>query len=152
MNVFLLDIGSTFIKYSVFDTTTQECVFSDKLAFPEPSVNDGVRFCDNNGILIYAFDTGKMLSASFTFYLSQNYILEVSTDGKNYTIVADYSEGGKVPHLEGGGNEKAITVNPFSYGAGESGVFYVRIRNTDTSKGFGGCISKFTMDYTKEEN
>lgn len=149
---FLVSVKNGIATYKRTVRTNSLGEDNEFLYFNSAGVNDGVRFCDNNGILIYAFDTGKMLSASFTFYLSQNYILEVSTDGKNYTIVADYSEGGKVPHLEGGGNEKAITVNPFSYGAGESGVFYVRIRNTDTSKGFGGCISKFTMDYTKEEN
>lgn len=44
MKVFLLDIGSTFIKYSVFDTDSQICTFTDKRPFPEPTVCDGVRF------------------------------------------------------------------------------------------------------------
>ena len=149
---FLVSVKNGIATYKRTVRTNSLGEDNEFLYFNSAGVNDGVRYCDNNGILIYVFDTGKMLSASFTFFLAQNYILEVSTDGKNYTVVADYSEGGKVPHLEGGGNDKSFVINPFSYGAGESGVFYVRIRNTDTSKGFGGCISKFTMDYTKEDN
>lgn len=129
------------------NSTNEDFEFLD---FNSAGVNSGVRFCDNGGILIYAFDLSDMLSAKFTFYLAQNYILEVSTDGENYTVVADYSEGGKVPHLPGGGNDTTFTLDPSTYGAKGGGVFYVRIRNCYPSKGFGGCISRFIMEYTKE--
>ena len=45
MKCFLLDVGSTFIKYAVYDNVTYEVIYSDKLPFPEPTFFDGVRFC-----------------------------------------------------------------------------------------------------------
>ena len=93
-----------------------------------------------------------MLSAIITFTLSQNYILEISTDGVNYEIVADYSQGGKIPHLTTGGNNTNIKVDLFAYGAEEADVVYVRLRNTDPSKGWGGSIHQFVMEYSKKAN
>ena len=122
----------------------------DFIEYSDADSNGGIRYCDNARQLIYAFDVSDKLSATYTFYLSQNYILEVSTDGENYVIVADYSEGGKVPHLTTGGNEKGIKVDLFAYGADEADIMYVRLRNSDPSQGWGGSISKFVMEYTKE--
>ncbi|MBE6620040.1 MAG: hypothetical protein E7625_01575 [Ruminococcaceae bacterium] len=148
---FLVSVKNGIASYQRTVRTNSSNEDYEFLDFSSAGVNSGVRFCDNGGILIYAFDLSDMLSAKFTFYLAQNYILEVSTDGENYTMVADYSEGGKVPHLPGGGNDTTFTLDPFTYGAKEGGVFYVRIRNCYPSKGFGGCISRFVMEYTKEE-
>ena len=122
------------------------------LEYNRAGVNSGLRFCDNDRQLIYAFDTSDMLSAVITFALSQNYVLEVSTDGEDWTIVADYSQGGKVPHLTTGGNNTDIAVDLFQYGAGESGVIYVRLRNSDPSQGWGGSISQFVMNYSRKAN
>ena len=91
-----------------------------------------------------------MLSALITFSLSQNYVLEISTDGINYEIIADYSQGGKIPHLTTGGNGIDIKVDLFQYGAEESGFIYIRLRNSDPTQGWGGSISKFIMEYSKE--
>ncbi len=43
MKALLIDVGSTFIKYSVYDRK-DGIVFFDKIPFPEPIVNDGTRF------------------------------------------------------------------------------------------------------------
>ena len=39
----------------------------------------------------------------------------------------------------------------FKY-AGDDGMVYIRLRNSDPSQGWGGSISKFVMKYTKEAN
>jgi len=117
------------------------------IEFNSANSNNGIRYCDNAGELIYVFNVKDMLTSNFSFYLSQNYILEVSADGTNYEIVADYSQGGKIPHLTTGGNEKAIKVNLLAYG---STTVYVRLRNCNPNMGWGGSISKFVMEYTKE--
>jgi len=44
MNCLLIDVGSTFIKYGVFDDTTQHIILEDKTAFPAPCVDDGKNF------------------------------------------------------------------------------------------------------------
>ncbi len=41
-NELLIDIGSTFIKYGVYDTASQELILESKVTFPAPNVDDGV--------------------------------------------------------------------------------------------------------------
>lgn len=43
MKALLIDVGSTFIKYSIYDRE-QGIIFFNKTPFPEPMINDGVRF------------------------------------------------------------------------------------------------------------
>ncbi len=126
--------------------TNQDGADSEFIEFSTSKANAGIRYCDNADELIYAFNVKDMLTSNFTFYLSQNYILEVSADGTDFEIVADYSQGGKIPHLTTGGNEKAIKVNLLAYG---STTVYVRLRNCNPNMGWGGSISKFVMEYTK---
>lgn len=40
----LLDIGSTFIKYSIYDTRTDAVPLTESAPFPAPETNDGVRY------------------------------------------------------------------------------------------------------------
>ncbi len=40
----LMDIGSTFIKYSVYDESSRMILCSDKYPFPEGEIDDGTRF------------------------------------------------------------------------------------------------------------
>ena len=121
------------------------------LEFTSGEANSGLRYCDGNAQLIYAFDISDKLTAVYVFSLSQNYILEASADGEDYEIIADYSQGGKIPHLTTGENGKDISVDMFKY-AGDDGMVYIRLRNSDPSQGWGGSISKFVMKYTKEAN
>ena len=44
MNVFLLDVGSTFIKYMVYEPSLKAELFSDSVPFPMPLINDGVHY------------------------------------------------------------------------------------------------------------
>jgi hypothetical protein len=142
--------GISYYKRTVKTNHTNED--AEFLEYNSAGVNSGLRYCDQTGQLIYAFNTKDMLSAIITFTLSQNYILEISTDGVNYEIVADYSQGGKIPHLTTGGNNTNIKVDLFAYGAEEADVVYVRLRNTDPSKGWGGSIHQFVMEYSKKAN
>jgi hypothetical protein len=140
--------GIAYYKRTVLTNHTNED--AEFLEYNSAGVNSGLRYCDNSGQIIYAFDTSDMLSALITFSLSQNYVLEISTDGINYEIIADYSQGGKIPHLTTGGNGIDIKVDLFQYGAEESGFIYIRLRNSDPTQGWGGSISKFIMEYSKE--
>ncbi len=119
------------------------------LEYTNAGVNNGIRYCDHNAQIVYAFDISDKLSAVYTFTLSQNYILEASADGENYEIIADYSQGGKVPHLTTGGNDTDIRVNLFDF-VEDGKVVYIRLRNSDPTQGWGGSIHKFVMEYTKE--
>ena len=120
------------------------------IAFNTAGASETVRFCDGDRQLIYMFDVSGMLTADFAFNVFQNYILEISTDGKSWEIIADYSKGGTVPHITTGQNKTTIHIDPFDYGCEDSGVCYVRLRNSDTSKGWGGSITQITLNYTKK--
>ena len=110
--------------------------------------NDGLRFCDGDRVLIYYFDLNGLHSAEIQMKVLQNYIVEVSGDAEDWTIVADYSKGGTVPHLTTGGNQTTITIDPSDYDC--EGACYVRLRNSDPSKGWGGSITNLTFIYQKK--
>ncbi len=120
------------------------------ISFNTAGSTDSLRFCDGDRQIIYMFDVSGMLTADFAFSIFQNYILEVSADGKSWEIVADYSKGGTVPHITTGQNKTTIHIDPFDYSCDESGMCYVRLRNSDTSKGWGGSITQITLNYTRK--
>ncbi len=113
------------------------------------SANAGIRYCDLGGQLVYMFDVSEMIDCSLTFNIYQNYIVEVSNDNKNWEIVANYYDISGGEHLKDGGNDVNIVVDPFDYDCDETGECYVRIRNCNSSLGWGGSIRHFDMNYTK---
>lgn len=44
MNCLLIDVGSTFIKYSIYDDRADCFLLQDKMPFPSPCLDDGVHF------------------------------------------------------------------------------------------------------------
>ena len=61
----------------------------------------------------------------------------MSTDGVHYTVTNDYSLIDP-SHPRNGGNNVFLTFDPDDYGAQDD--LYIRIRNTDPSTGWGGCV------------
>ncbi|MBQ9415255.1 MAG: hypothetical protein IJU20_00215 [Clostridia bacterium] len=116
------------------------------LIYNTAGANSGVRYCDLTGELVYAFDLRNMKDALFNLTVAQNYIVEISQTGRDWELVADYNEGGTVPRIVGGGNSTVLSVRPEEYGFTE--CLYIRIRNTDTSFGFGGTIREIRWNYT----
>ncbi len=137
---------STYRRTVRTNSSNQDAEFID---YNTAGMNENIRYCDEARQLVYAFDISDMTAATFTFYLSQNYLFEVSLDGTDFEIIADYSEGGKRPHLTTGGNEKGIAVDVFDYAEEGDAIIYFRLSNTDISKGWGGTISRFVMEYQK---
>jgi hypothetical protein len=74
--------------------------------------------------------------------------VEVSADGEEWEIVADYSKGGTVPHLTTGGNQTTIKIDPDDYACEDT--CYVRLRNTNPSMGWGGSITNLTFTYQRK--
>ena len=146
---FLVKTANGISTYKRRVATNQSNEDADFLVLNTAASNAGIRYCDNDRQLVYCFDVSLMNSCELTFRVYQNYIVEVSNDNKSWEIIADYSEGGTVPHLTTGGNDADIDIDPFDYGCDETGECYVRIRNSDTTKGWGGSIRYFEMNYTK---
>ena len=99
--------------------------------------NDSLRFADGAAELIYKFNINEFTNPTFTLQVLQNYLIDVSADGVNYTVTHDFSLINPV-HLTTGGNDVLLTFDPDDYGA--AAEFYIRIRNTDPAKGWGGSV------------
>lgn len=125
--------------------TNNKNLDKDYLIYNTAGVNDGVRFCDLDGQVIYKFDISDYNNPTFMLTISQNYIIEVSGDNKNWTMIADYSQGGTVEHIKDAGNATIITIIPYEYGITDT--FYFRIRNSNTSMGWGGALSRISWSY-----
>jgi hypothetical protein len=91
-----------------------------------------------------------MLDIKIDLTVFQNYILEISTDGEDWVEFANYYDISGGTHVTDGSNTKTWSVEPFDYGCDESGVCYIRLRNCDPTKGWGGSIKNLTLHYKKE--
>ena len=119
--------------------------------FSNAGVNTGLRFCDNDRQLIYLFDVSDMISATFTFSLHQNYIVEISIDGEEYEIIARTDDKENFPEYYGQTSSYSLKIDPFDYFCEDTGLCYIRIRNTDVTRGNGGSVSQIVLDYVKEK-
>ena len=80
----------------------------------------------------------------------QNYYVEVSDNGQDWFVVADYSEGGTRERIHGAGNQTTLAVDPEDFGL--EGYVYIHIRNTNRTDGYGGAVSKIVWTYTSLED
>ncbi|MEI6580498.1 MAG: hypothetical protein WCN92_13680, partial [Eubacteriales bacterium] len=101
------------------------------------SANDSLRFADGASEIVYKFKLSDFSNPTFTLEVLSNYLVDVSADGVNYTVTNDYSLIDP-SHPRTGGNNIFLTFVPGDYGV--TNEFYVRIRNTDPSTGWGGCV------------
>ena len=62
-------------------------------------------------------------------------------------MLADYSLINP-EHLTTGGNDVTVTADPAALGV--AGELWVRLRNTDTTKGWGGSIRSFTLRWGEQ--
>lgn len=80
----------------------------------------------------------------------KNYIIEISADNVRYTTIADYSQGGSVPHITDGANTSDIAFIPADYNITRK--LYIRIRNCRNDQGYGGSIKEISYSYFVTEN
>ena len=145
------DDGSGSRSYSTYEKKVLTVQTNNKnedasfLYYNTAYVHDTLRFADGATEIVYRFNMNDYPLGTVTLYVVQNYIIEISPDYLNWTMIADYSQGGTVPHTKSGGNNAEIKVTPEMYGDWDE--VYVRIRNSDTSQGWGGSISSFSITY-----
>lgn len=58
-NCLLIDVGSSFIKYGIFNDSTGKLIMTEQFPFPKPTLNDGIRF------LVPAQDILEQIKAIF---------------------------------------------------------------------------------------
>jgi hypothetical protein len=110
---------------------------------------DKIRFCDGKNYLLYRFNLKDWKSATATWRIGQNYMIEMSADGNHWTTVADYSEGGSVAWIGNASNMTELSMDLFANGCGESGVAYIRISTPWKDKGHGARVEYLVLNYTK---
>ena len=131
--------------HEVYIATNEKNLDTDYIYESTAAANSSLRFCDLDRYLIYKFDLGGKENFTLTLEIFQNYILECSEDLENWTVLADYRDISS-EHITTGGNNVSITVDPVAQGINET--LYIRLRNTDVTKGWGGAITGFTMRWT----
>lgn len=81
MKIFLIDFGSTFVKYAVYDTLSRQYILAEKLPFPSPSVCREKRFevpeSSIRELVFSAFDTaaGNGCSRAYISVQMHGYLL-----------------------------------------------------------------------------
>ncbi|MBQ3927204.1 MAG: hypothetical protein II710_01005, partial [Clostridia bacterium] len=107
--------------------------------------NSAQRYCDNNSHLVYKFDIRGWNDPTFYLSVSQNYIIEVSSDGSDWQMAFDYSQGGKVPVLQNADNKTTLSIRPGDFSIEDQ--LYIRIRNCHPSMGWGGSVYRISWQY-----
>lgn len=126
-------------------TTNSRGEDAEFLYYCDSGVHETLRYADKDTRIIYKFDLDKYPGAIITLSIVQNYIIEISDDGENWSMIADYSQGGTVPHTRVGDNATDFVIGPETYG--DFKTLYVQIRNSDPTQGWGGSISNLSVAY-----
>lgn len=105
--------------------------------------NDKYRFCDANRELVYKFDLATYPNALVVMDICQNYLVQVSPDHQNWVTVQNYevASGGRINNDK---NPVQLGISALRWTPGAAAM-YIRLANTDTTSGFGGAISGFTV-------
>lgn len=107
------------------------------------------RYTDTDAEIIWKFNVTSYRGLVIAVQLSQNYVLEVSGDGVNFTEVINYSKLSSYSASTGTNDGVACIV----VGAYEDveDVLFVRLRNTTKNGAWGGAIKSMTFQYLVEE-
>ena len=108
--------------------------------------NTTVRFCDLDREVVYRFDLSGMEDPAYMFTVCQNYVCEISKDGRNWILLEDWSQNGE--YIDNPSNATTLTVRPWNQDWKDE--FYFRLRNAFPSRGWGGAIS--SIEWTWYEN
>jgi hypothetical protein len=102
-------------------------------------------FCDNDRKIVWCIDLKKYPGAYMTLSISQNYLLEVSTDGENWETIQNFiTVNGN--RITAGSNAATFGIDSRLY-AKDADKMYVRLSNADPKQGHGGAISQYQIFY-----
>ncbi len=107
--------------------------------------NASYKYTDLNMELIYRFDLTEYTDAVVVASVCQNYMVQVSADGKKWTTVQDFAavNGGR---RDGSDNKATVGVAASKY-APDADYLYIRFANADTQTGWGTALSKLEIYY-----
>ena len=102
-------------------------------------------YCDTGRNIVWCIDLEKYPNAYMTLSISQNYLLEVSTDGESWETVQNF--------ITVNGNRITAASNAATFGidskvhAKDAEKMYVRLSNADPKAGYGGAITQYQICY-----
>lgn len=108
-----------------------------------------LKYCDYKAELIYRFNLKAYPDAVVVLEIMQNYLVQISTDGKDWKTVQNYIDmNGSA--IKDSRNAASLAIDSAKYAPGADAL-YVRLANANPSAGWGGAISGFTIYYNKVE-
>jgi len=131
------------------------------LVVDTPTANGSVgKYCDKERQFVIKIDLKKYKNAIIVMELAQNYHLELSTDPAvettkpedlgtltTWTVVQDYEKvHGQHIEVGAGGLHHAVAIESSTW-AKDADYLYIRLSNSDPSKGHGGSCYNFTIYY-----
>ena len=119
------------------------------LHFNSGGADGSKRYTDNDAEVIWKFNVSAFRGLVVAAQLSQNYVLEVSGDGVNFTEVINYSKISSYS-ANAGTNDGVACVVVGAYEDVEE-ILYIRLRNTTTRGAWGGAVKSLTFQYLVQE-
>ena len=111
--------------------------------------NGNMRYTDDAAEIVWKFDIDDFRGLVVSVQLCQNYVIEVSGDGENWTEVINYSKISSYK-ADGGTNDSVATILVGSY-EDIGGTLYIRLKNTTAKGAWGGGVKSLTFQYLLAE-
>lgn len=135
--------------YEGFNISVNQTGMDEKYIVSNTGAANGTsRYCDRDAKIVWAFDVSQYNGLIVSAAVVNNYVIEVSGDGKNFTKVADYSQFTSTRAT--GTNDGVVSILVDAYADVEE-TLYIRLRNTDPSQGWGGAVKSFEFQYVVEK-
>ena len=134
------------LRYHSFKLTVNK--FGDDAPFIHSNTGgaDGVkRYTDGTAELIWKFNVASFDGLVISAQLSQNYIVEVSGDGENWTEVVNYAKFSSY-NANSGTNDGVSCIIVDAY-EDVVDTLYVRLRSSAPRGGWGGAVKSLTFQY-----
>ena len=129
------------------------------------SANETRRYADGNSYFIYRIEVRDLVSPKVTLQIAQNYLVEISSNGKDWIKVVAFSDTSEYQNLynqyygtadsdsyfDSSGdyivndNMTDIVIDPYEYEI--YGALYIKISDCITSAGWGGALELLTISY-----
>lgn len=129
--------------------TNEQNLDEDYLYYNSGNATSAIRFADMSAEIIYKFDISKMTEPTFDLTVSNNYLIEISPNDKEYTVAYNFADISGTP-VRDQSNVRTVTINPYDYNIVKT--LYIKISDNDASDGWGGAVASIAINYYKPLN
>ena len=104
------------------------------------------RYADGFTTIMYKFDIHTKYEPVIDFTIGNDYMIEISPDGKEWTKVYNWLD--EHDTCRDRSNESVFTIDPYEYEVYD--ICYIRFSDPSTSDGCGPCLTKLTFSYYED--